>query len=102
MSPRLERVLHVAALLVATLTLALLERPELAATALGGALALVIPARVPPGAGVIGLGIGAGLLATTMTGCTPQSTLTALELARKLGDTVCVLCEAHDDDPPCD
>ena len=89
MTSNTERVFHVIALLSASLALALTGHVELAATAMGGALALVVP-RIPPGA-VVAFGVVAGA-AVLATGCTPQQTLTALELARKLGEAVCELC----------
>lgn len=41
---------------------------------------------------ILGVVALVALIAIPIPSCTPQQTLTALELARKLGDAVCSLC----------
>lgn len=91
MTPATERVLHVAALVAAALTFAFTDHVELAATALGGALALVVPARLPAGAPAIVLGLAA---ATIAGGCTAAEVALAHKVTCDAAEVVCDLCSS--------
>lgn len=92
----------VIALLVTACVLALTDHPELAATALGGALGVAMPGvRHAPVPGVV-LGIGAAALLGGLAGCAPGEAALAHKVTCDAARVLCHACDVtsggeHDD-----